>query len=974
MTLAVRKLSYAFHDDDSQMTMKEVIGIPGDEAELQRIRGYDIMVTKFLLFKHAWKILRQLYMAASAKKMLMTMGALGTSKSLSKFLILLRSRTEFTKKNILGKCIGESKCLRRSWNNFHRKIESQNREITINSIINKMVKKHYFKTKCSKFFRNQRITSYFKGATANATLYLDLRRLEKAMLKFKAHTWCHSKSSTGDRVGESSQLKRAKILRDNYMLQNFLLSWKASAHHGRLTAIIEKNSHYHCCRQRLVRGIRHLRMLTVRAQLLKLQLETFQKTIIRDMLLRRALGCMRSRVEIYCLKKDEEDCAGQKHLRYIASRALCVWSVSQRNRSIDIDRIAMSHYYVRTRSKKNLLTRWLDLRREQSSYRALTLFAADHQKIRMLSKFFVKWRGIRNFNILVTVVSNTQGAELGKKMSESTYRKHLRNSEYEEDSQQMRIIPHDAMLLFKYWSMFCSALRVRKSYALKLSAAHNYRLRSLLKTSFGAFLAIHQEHLSTLKKAERHLTLRSEYNALHRLECFALQAHESREKRSNLAMRITDLKLRRAFHCLLALTTRTNRFEDEDSSGVLSAVSSAEHPMSTSHVLSLPVVSSTDRIVKPSEAESHSVIRLGAKSSSFWISSQVHGACTEKRTVYLLKIAIRAFRRFKDIGQSYSAVRLMRRKRYATILIRHWRDIKAARCLLDACYNAVTTNTLQYYFSQWVVDEKIGSLLWRLSAKKEREKVSQHFRLWVAYTSKTRMDRIVFRPRFGAYEGKVLLTQHFCRFVTQLRQWGPVSRRAEAALTVGNREMMRKVIRKWRLQTQRPVPGCEIEGRRRGNGNRGSGARKLKKSWETAAARRVRGVLVAQCRGKYLKSWVMSCFLEYIQDRAQLHRSKRALDSYHCERLSRGVFTVLRCALRRRHRSEKITAVYEKTCRACALSRAVFNMDRYCVTRWVSSQKIRRAVLLSRILILKRGFRKLLLCTKRKRRFLSSTV
>ena len=120
MTFAVRKLSYAFHDDDSRMTMKEVIGIPGDEAELQRIRGYDIMVTKFLLFKHAWKILRQLYMAASAKKMLMTMGALGTSKSLSKFLILLRRRTEFTKKNILGKCIGESKCLRRSWNNFHR--------------------------------------------------------------------------------------------------------------------------------------------------------------------------------------------------------------------------------------------------------------------------------------------------------------------------------------------------------------------------------------------------------------------------------------------------------------------------------------------------------------------------------------------------------------------------------------------------------------------------------------------------------------------------------------------------------------------------------------------------------------------------------------------------------------------------------------------------------------------------------------
>jgi hypothetical protein len=955
------------------MTMREVISIPVDEAELQRIRDNDIMVTKFLLFKHAWKILRQLYMAASAKKMLLTMGALGTSKSMSKFLVLLRNRTEFTKKTILGNCIGESKYLRRSWNTFHRKIDSHNREVMINSIMNEMVKKHYFRKKCIKLFRNQRTRRYFKQATVGAVEYSTLRRLKKAMLDLKVHAWCHSKSSTGDRVGGYSQLKLAKMLHDNYMLQNFLLLWKASAHHSRLTAYIEKNSHHHCCRQRLARGMRHLKMLTVRAQSVKLQLETFHRTVIRDMLLRRALRCMRSRVDIYCLQKDEEDYAGLRHLRCIASRALNVWSASGRNRSVGSDRLAMSSSYVRSRSRKHYLSLWLARRREVSSYRALTAFAADRHKMRILRKFFVKWRASRNFNSTVTIVSKVQGAELGKNRTESAYRKSLRIIEYGEESQQTRIIPQHALLVFKYWTAFCKVLRVRKSYALKLSAARDYRLRSLLKMSFGAFHAIHQEHLSMLHNAERHVALRSQHNALDRLERFTFTAYERRERRSYLAMRISDIKLRRAFHCLLALT-RTSGWVGDSSTGMLNEVLSVRDLTSPTDVPSLPVTSLGDRVETPSVAVGHTVIRLGAKSSSLWISSQVHCVWAEKRTIHVLKMAISALMKFKNISRSYSAVRLIRMKRYANIILKRWRDLKAARSLVNTCYKVVTTNTLQYYFSQWVADEKVFSLLFKLSWKKERETVSQHFRLWVAYISKTHMDRIIFRPQFGAYEGKVLLKTHFHNFVTQLKQWGPVLRKAEAALNVGNREMMRKAVRKWRLQTQRPVVGCESEGLRRGDRNRGSCARKLKKSWETAAARRARGVLVAQCRGRYLQSWVIACFRDYTEDRAQLHRSKRALDSYLCERLSRGVFSVLRGVLRRRHHSEKTKAVYEKVCRTSALSRTVLHIDRYCVSRWIYSQKIRRAELQSRMMILKRGFRKLLLCMKKKRRFLNSTI
>jgi hypothetical protein len=950
------------------MTMREVIRIPVDGAELQRIRDCDIMVTKFLLFKHAWKILRQLYMAASAKKTLLTMGALGTSKSMSKFLALLRNRSEFTKKTILGNCIGESKYLRRSWNTFHRKIASHNREVMINSTMNKMVKKHCFRKKCGKLFRSQRTRRHFKQATVSAVEYSTLRRLKKAMLELKVHAWCHSKSSTGDRVGGCSQLKRAKMLHDNYMLQNFFLSWKASAHHGRLTAYIEKNSHHHCCRQRLARGMRHLKMLTVRAQSVKLQLETFHGTVIRDMLLRRALRCMRSRVEIYCLQKDEEDHAGHRHLRCTASRALNVWSASGRNRSVGSDRLAMSSSYVRSRSRKHYLTLWLARRREVTSYRALTAFAADHHKMRMFGKFFFKWRASRNFNSRNFKV---QGAGLGKNRSESAYRKSLRIIEYGEESQQTRIIPKHALLVFKYWTAFCKVLRMRKSYAHKLSAARDYRLRCLLKISFGAFHAIHQEHLSMLHNAERHVALRSQHNVLNRLERFTFKAYESRERRSYLAMRISDLKLRRAFHCLLALT-RTSGWVGDSSSEMFNAVLFEGDLISPTDVPSLPVVSLKDRVGTPSVAVGHTVIRLGAKSSSLWISSQLHCVCAEKRTTHVLKMAISALTKFKNISQSYSAVRLILTKKYATIIFKRWRDLKAARSLLNTCYKVVTTNTLQYYFSQWVADEKVFSLLFKLSYKKERETVSQHFRLWVAYISKTHMDRILFRPQFGAYEGKVLLKTHFHNFLTQLKQWGPVSRKAVAALTVGNREMMRKAVRKWRLQTQRPVVGCESEGLRRGDVNRGSGARKLKKSWETAAARRAREVLVAQCRGRYLQSWVIACFRDYTEDRAQLHRSKRALDSYLCERLSRGAFSVLRGVLRRRHHSEKTNAVYEKACRTSALSRAVSHIDRYCVSRWIYSQKIRRAQLQSRMIILKRGFRKLLLCTKKKRRFLNT--
>lgn len=960
MTSAKRKLSYGFHDEDSLIAMEEVIGIPIDEAELQRIKGYETMVTKYLLFKHAWKILRQLYMAASAKKMLMTMGALGTSKSMSKFLVLLRNRTEFTKKTILGNCIGEFKYLRRSWNTFHRKIDSHNREIKTNSVMNKMVKKHHFREKCSKFFGNLQIRRHFKDAIISAILYSTLRMLKKAMLNLKTNAWCHSKSSGGNRVGGCSQLKRSKILRDNYMLQNFLLSWKASAHHGRLTAYIEKNSHYHCCRQRLLRGMRHLKLLTVCAKSLELQLETFHGTVIRDMLLRRSLHCMRSRVEIYCLQKDEEDYAGHKHLKYIVYRAFCVWSASYRNRFSDSDRLAMSCSYVRSRSKKHLLALWLDRRRELILYRAFTTFAADRQKKKMLSKFFAKWRTIRNFNTVVTIVSKLQGAKLGKRISESTYRKSPRMIEYGEGSQQIRTrtIPRHVLVLFKYWSALCNALRVRKAYALKLSAATEYRLRNICKISFGAFLLIHEEHLSMLYRAERHIALRSQYSAFHRLERFTCKTFESRERQRYLTMCIADLKLRRAFRCLLALT-RARRWEGE---GSASLVSPTDH-------LSLPVASFEGGAGKPAVAVGNAVIRLGAKSSSLWTSRQMHGTHDENRTTHMLKKAILALRKFKDIGRSYNAVRLIRIRRYATILITQWKGSKAARCLLNACYNVVTANTLRYYFTQWVVDCQINNDVLKLSVKKEKEKVSKHFRLWMAYISKTHMDRLLFRPQFGAYEGKVLLRKHFHSFVTQLKQWGPVSRRAEAALTVGNTVMMRKVVRKWRLQTQKSVVVNE-----RGGRNRDNGVRKLKKSWETAAARRGRGILVAQCRVRYLKSWVVRCFLDYTQDRAQLHRSKRALDSYVCDRLFRDAFSALRGVLRKRHRSEKITAVYEKTSRSSALSRAVSHIDRYCVSRWVASQKIRRAVLHSRNMILKRGFRQLLLGTKRKKCFLNSTV
>jgi hypothetical protein len=969
----MRKLSYGYHNEDSQMTMKEVIRIPVDETELQRIRDCEILVAKFLLFKHAWKILRQLYMAASAKKMLLTMDALGTSKSMFKFLVLLRNRTEFTKKTILGNCIGESKYLRRSWNTFHLKIDSHNRKVMINSIINKMVKKHYFRKNCCKLFRYQKTRCYFKQVAVSAVVYSTLRRLKKAMVDLKAHTWFYSKSSTGDRIGGYYQLKRARILHNNYMLQNFLLSWKASAHHGRLTAYIEKKSHHHCCRQRLARGMRHLRMLTVRAQSLKLKLEAFHRNVIRDMLLRRALRCMRNRVEIYYLQKDEEDYAGHRHLRYIASRALNVWSASSRNSCVDSDRLDMSSSYVMSRSRKRYLTRWLARRREVSSYCALTTFAADSHKKRMLSKFFVKWLSSRKFNIAVTIVSKALGTGLGKNIADSAYRKSLRIIEYGEESQRTLFIPRHALLLFKTWSAFCKVLRVRKAFTQKLSAARDYRLRSLMKMSFGAFLAIHQEHLSILHNSDRHVALRSQYNAFHRLERITFQAYESRERESYLAIRISDLKLRRAFRSLLALT-KTSSWEGESSSGILNAALSVGDLTIQTDVPSLPVASFEDRGGKPSVAVVHTVLRLGAKSSSLRISSQVHGVCAEKRTTYMLRVAITALRKFKNISRSYYAVRLIRKKLYANILFRQWRDLKAARGLLNTCYKVITTNTLQHYFSQWVADEKVFSLLFKLSLKKQRETVSRHFRLWVAYISKTHMDRNLFRPKFGAYEGKVLLKKHFYSFVTQLKQWGPVSRRAEAASIVGNREMMRKAVRKWRLQTQRPFLGSDSEGARRGGGRRDSGSRKLKKSWETAAARRARGVLVAQCRGRYLQSWVIACFLDYTEDRAQLHLSKKALDSYLYERLSRGVFTVLRGVLRRRHHSQKVKAAYEKACRASALSRAVSHIDRHCVSRWIYSQKMRRAELQSRIVVLKRGFRKLLLCTRKKRLFFNSTV
>ena len=100
-----------------------------DDAKLD----CDSMIDKYLLYKYAWKVLKQLYNNSSGKYMRKMMTSISNKKLQQKLFILIKTRIKIIKSFIMGCYVGDLNLLKRSWAFTYRKLILHTKKMAVRS-------------------------------------------------------------------------------------------------------------------------------------------------------------------------------------------------------------------------------------------------------------------------------------------------------------------------------------------------------------------------------------------------------------------------------------------------------------------------------------------------------------------------------------------------------------------------------------------------------------------------------------------------------------------------------------------------------------------------------------------------------------------------------------------------------------------------------------------------------------------------
>ena len=139
----------------------------------------DYMVDKFLLYKYAWRVLKQLYDNSSRKYTSLMMTTISNKKFQQKLFVFLKLRTILKKNLIMGCYIGDLNLMKRSWHLISCKFILHGKRRAVESELITAVDKYRLSKEGSKVFEILRGKLYnIKNIWNPAVIWLNSRRMK----------------------------------------------------------------------------------------------------------------------------------------------------------------------------------------------------------------------------------------------------------------------------------------------------------------------------------------------------------------------------------------------------------------------------------------------------------------------------------------------------------------------------------------------------------------------------------------------------------------------------------------------------------------------------------------------------------------------------------------------------------------------------------------------------------------------------
>ena len=974
-----RKLFCSSNEGDPSIRLRPKIKSATRQLNLLDVSDTDAVVSKYLLYKHAWKLLQQLYANASAKKLWIMMIALGDSKLPRKFMKTLKSQTELTKRTIARKYLGDSMFLRLHWTHFNHKLSIIHNDISMNSWLFRLADRSYWNRCGRKFFKTLMNMLCCKSKPIDAGKYLRSLAWRSEIHACEHDVLDKAVSITGERMGSHRQLKTIGIIHRSRILKSVLDKWQSKALGNRQIRTCRQFSrdHFDNRSRRLV-----FNKISAACEQSKFMDENILEYIAgpyRFMQYKRVFSRLRGGVCSFFKNRHEDDAAIGCYSKNLARNSFKQWRSFHRA-------IAAERHLVSAASlgqKKRAIRLWKSYLRDVNARQLVIISAIDTHNKRASRTFFTKWclfhavkvmslRGVK-----VKISSNAKSWKISGQQVKALHQHARNNTKLKERDR----------LMSRAWKSLRASMQARKTHRSLIVTAHVCRQRMQLTSALNVFIALREEHLARLGEAHRHHALLSLRRALDRLVSLHKQREAISVKYRILDVRTVQFMKKKVLRCLRALIKtlqiipdRNSRNQQHLSNRKRDATALLRFIESPQQIIEIMIRMNNSNVVR----------RLGPRISLSSSSDRLN-----VRHLYMLRKAVHQIKYVTKLNISSFAVHRLIITRYSAVWVRQWRLRVAARALLSARFKGMRSSSLRLSYHEWIMNTRVEKKLSLGLQQKEKRKCIKYFKMWRTYVAGT-LGQIpcseVVLHRYYTLKRKVQdMTDNFvCEeryakscflsFVRRVKERGIQIERARDYMSVGKEAIVRKILRRW-MQRHLVMPvgkqgdnkedskgarkGC-VKGRMY-RGERSSVPR-LSKSWQLAEAKRRRLALSACCRERCLLTWALTGLSAMVDRRSRGRKVDSAMHLWHSDRIASKVFQALKKAIRMKRKAKREAKMFTRTSRIMSLARCFTVMDRHFVGKWIEFQKMRRAALYEMTRPLQRGFNKLLRYSKRKQK------
>ena len=501
---AKRKLSYILPDEEDKHINIVQIGMESErekqEEEKESMHPYTgdalagryRMVDRYLLYKYAWKLLRQLYINSSARYMRILVNDISDKRREQKLFSTLRARTEFTKRRILGIYIGELKILKRSWCLFFSKFVAYRQEMTFNLNAKRIVDSYYLQKEGYKVFSLLRKKVLYQQTIDRPTSdYFEVRSLRNALFSLR----CHAHACRGDIREDAREYggeghSRVDGVGDRGGLPS---------HEGRSA---KRRSGHYC-------SLRETRVIDTAERFCVSRDQLIDSThYLNASYAQRGIRVLLDAVASNREKRDFEEFAVNYHAEQGVVNVMRIW-LRLRDENIKEDErmiVACSHAYLNMKKKAVLF--WVKAKSSLSNIRSLDNSSTCRFNGNTIQKSMRKWRSL--YSTVKSQYSNyTRGKahclSKGFEKFKSKIDKHKIYDLTKNSTIRMKLL---AFRVSKCWMVLTATVRRRALRRKNRIAALKFRDRSLLRRTFEVFSSMVSGSVAALQYVRNNIIVR----------------------------------------------------------------------------------------------------------------------------------------------------------------------------------------------------------------------------------------------------------------------------------------------------------------------------------------------------------------------------------------------------------------------------------------------------------------------------------